>query len=165
MKNILIVIVSCFGFSFVAVGQNNDSIQLNQISLNTVNFPQTESSIVSILGNPDSINNYYNEIDSENWLNYNYSGNSLYFFNTKLVDFELRNGNYYFINPNIKVGNSVVEVNVAFPNSYLKRRVVGGLGFVIINILMADGTLSDTFVVINYSISTNTITSIHLGEY
>ncbi len=165
MKKSIILTLIIFCCSITTFAQNNDSIQLNQISLNTLNFPQTESSIVSILGNPDSINNYYNEIDSENWLDYNYSGNSLYFFNTKLVDFELRNGNYYFINPNIKVGNSVVEVNVAFPNSYLKRRVVGGLGFVIINILMADGTLSDTFVVINYSISTNTITSIHLGEY
>ncbi len=144
--------------------QNNDSILFDQIMINTFSIVQTENSLIAILGNPNSIGNYENEIDKEEWLDYKYSVNSFYFFDNKLISFDLKNNTFYFNSPSIKPGNNISEVNSVFPNSYLNRAVLDGLGFIIIDINMSDGAVSDTFVVINYNPSTNAITSIHLGS-
>ncbi len=142
--------------------QTNDALLFNQITINTFSFKQTESSLVTILGNPETIEKYYNEMDDENWLDYRYSGNSFYFFNNKLIDFELKSNAFYFYNPIIKVGNYISGINSVFPNSYLNRGIVSNLGFITIDINMPDGTISDVFIEINYNKVSNIITSIHL---
>lgn len=144
--------------------QSYDSISLDEITINTFSFDQTENSLISLLGNPQSIEDYYSEIDNENWKDYKYSNNSFYFFNNKLIEFNLRTAEFYLINPAIKVGNNSNEVNAFFPNSYNKRSVSGDKGFITINIKMSDNTISDTFILINYNKVSNIITSINTGS-
>jgi hypothetical protein len=144
--------------------QNNDSILFGQMTINSFSIVQTENSLTGLLGSPSSIGNYENELDKESWIDYKYSVNSFYFFENKMVSFNLKNDAFYFYNPSIKAGNNISEVNSAFPNSYSNREVLDNLGFIIIDINMPDGTLSDTFVVINYNPLTNLISSIHLGS-
>ena len=151
------IIISCNA-------QNNDALLFNQITINAFSLQQTENSLITILGNPETIENYSNEVDGENWQDYKYSGNSFYFFNNKLVDFELKNDMFYFYNPMIKVGNHISEINSVFPNSYLNKGIVSDIGFITIDINMPDGTISDTFIEINYNKISNIITSIHFGE-
>ena len=68
------IIISCDA-------QNNDALLFNQITINAFSLQQTENSLITILGNPETIENYSNEVDGENWQDYKYSGNSFYFFN------------------------------------------------------------------------------------
>jgi hypothetical protein len=162
MKKILLLALILF--SVKGLAQKNDALFLEQIMITTFSFEQTERSLVSLIGKPETIGNYYNEIEDENWQEYSYSGNSFYFFGDKLIGFELRSAAFYFYNPIIKVGNSISGINSLFPNSYLNRGIVGDLGFVTIDISMPDGTISDIFIVINYNKVSNIITSIHLGS-
>ena len=158
-----ITIIGFILFSINGIAQKNDALFLNQITINTFSFQQTEPSLVSIIGKPETIGNYYNEIENENWQDYRYSGNSFYFFTNQLIGFELKSDAFYFYNPIIKVGNPISGINNLFPNSYLNRGIVGDLGFVTVDINMPDRTISDTVVVINYNKVSNEITSIHLG--
>lgn len=144
--------------------QSYDSISLDEIRINTFSFNQTENSLISLLGSPQSIEDYYSEIDDENWQDYKYSDNSFYFFNNKLIDVNIKTEAFYFTYPTIKVGNNISEVNAYFPNSYSKRSISNGEGFLIINIRMQDESISDTFVVINYNKISNIITSISTGS-
>lgn len=144
--------------------QNNDSILFSQMTINSFSFIQTENSLTGLLGTPSSIGNYENEMDKETWIDYKYAVNSFYFFENKMVSFNLKNDTFYFYNPSVKAGSNISEVNSVFPSSYSNREVLDNLGFIIIDVNMPDGTPSDTFVVINYNPSTNLITSIHLGS-
>ena len=144
--------------------QKNDSILFSQIRINTFSMNQTENSLITLLGNPSATGNYTSEIDKENWTEYKYAVNSFYFFENKMVSFNLKNSSFYFQNQSIKAGNNILEVSNIFPNSYSNRTVVNNLGFIIIDVNMPDGSPSDTFVVINYDPSTNVITSILLGS-
>ena len=161
MKKILLLTFILFSINGLA--QRNDALFLEQIMINTFSFKQTEHSLVSIIGKPETIKNYYNEIENENWQDYRYSDNSFYFFAKKMVGFDLKSDAFYFYNPIIKVGNPISGINYLFPNSYLNRGIVGDLGFVTIDINMPDRTISDAFVEINYNKISNSITSIHLG--
>jgi hypothetical protein len=158
-----ITIIAFILFSVNGMAQKNDVISFDEITINTFSLQQTERSLVSLLGNPDAIEKYYNEIQDENWQDYKYSGNSFYFFSNQLIDFELKSNAFYFYNPIIKVGNSINGITNLFPNSYLNREIANDLGFVIIDIKMPDGTISDTFVAINYNKVSTIISSIHLG--
>lgn len=81
-----------------------------------------------------------------------------------MISFELRNGNFYFYKPEIKVGNRIEAVQSFFPNSYKNKAIPNGLGFIIIDIEIGKDKSSDSFVVLNYDASSNRITSIHLGS-
>ena len=70
--------------------QSNDAVLINQVTISSFSFQQTTTSILSVLGNPDSISTYNNEVDNETWLDYKYSGNSFYFFNNLEVSFDLK---------------------------------------------------------------------------
>lgn len=143
--------------------QSNDAITFGQITINGFSMAQTENSLTAVLGNPNSIGSYENEIDKETWVNYKYSVNSFYFFENKMVSFDLKNNAFYFYKPSLKVGNTISEINAFFPNSYSNREVVNNLGFIIIDLTMPNGTVSDSFVVINYNPASDAISSIHLG--
>jgi hypothetical protein len=144
--------------------QKNNSILFEQLTINGFSIEQTANSLTTLLGSPNSIGNYENEIDKETWEDYKYSGNSFYFFNNNMVSFALRNDTFYFYNSSLKVGLDISSVNSVFPNSFANKYVLNNLGFIIIDVTMQDGSVSDTFVVLNYNPTTNIITSINLGS-
>jgi hypothetical protein len=147
-----------------STAQNNDKLMIDEISISTFSFEQTELTLISILGNPDLITDYNNEIDNESWIEFKYSLNSFYFFNHQLISFNLRSNVFYFYNPNIVVGNNISLIENIFPNSYSQKEVLNGLGFIIIDITMEDESVSDSFIVINYDQSSSLITSIHIAS-
>lgn len=161
MKIFILLFLASF---IMATAQKNDSLSYEELTVNHFSINHSMSSMPSLFGNPDFIGEYENELDNEIWKDYNYKGNSFYFFNDILVSFNLRNNEYFFFNKSILVGNGIEEVRLFFPNSYSSKEVLNNLGFIIIDINMANGSISDTFVVINYDPTTNIISSIHLGS-
>lgn len=148
----------------VSCNIKNDSLPLNDLNINGVSLMQTSNSWTEKLGNPDTIVDYESETDNEVWKDYQFKGNSIYFHQNKWVGFELRNEAFFFYKPEIKVGNSINTVQSSFPNSYKKKAIINGLGFLIIDINYDEKREdSDSFVVLNYDTSTNRIASIHLG--
>ena len=148
----------------VSCNIKNDSLTLNDLNINGVSLMQTSNSWTEKMGNPDTISNYENEMDNETWKDYRYKGNSFYYNENKWVGFELRNEQFYFYKPEIKVGNNIDRVQSFFPNSYKNKEIENGIGFIIIDIELTKNENSDAFVVINYNASTNRISSIHLGS-
>ena len=148
----------------VSCNIKNDSLTLNDLNINGVSLMQTSNSWTEKMGNPDTISNYENEMDNETWKDYRYKGNSFYYNENKWVGFELRNEQFYFYKPEIKVGNNIDMVQSFFPNSYNNKEIENGLGFIMIDIKLTKNENSDAFVVINYNASTNRISSIHLGS-
>ena len=161
MKKVLLILLS-LGLTSSAV--KNDSLTYDDLNINGVLLHQTTNSMIEKMGNPDNISNYENEMDNETWKDYRYKGNSFYYYENKWVGFELRNEQFYFFKPEIKVGNNIDMVQSFFPNSYMNKEIENGLGFIMIDIKLTKNENSDAFVVINYNTSTNRISSIHLGS-
>ena len=161
MKKALLILLS---LGLISSAVKNDSLTYDDLNINGVVLQQTTKSIVEKMGSPDTISNYENEMDNEIWKDYRYKGNSFYCYENKWVSFELRNEQFYFYKPEIKVGNNIDRVQPFFPNSYKNKEIKNGLGFIIIDIKLTKNENSDAFVVINYNSSTNRISSIHLGS-
>ena len=157
-KYIIFILVSIVSTSTRA--QSNDMILFDDIKINTFNLNQTVSSLISINGYPSSMNNYYNELEDETWLELKYGQNSFYFLNNNLVSFELKDGSFYLNYPFIKVGNVIDNINSVFANSFSQREVLNYVGFITLDIGMPDGTITDTSIVILYDPPSSKILSI-----
>lgn len=162
MKRILYLLTFSISITSV-IAQENNTLMFDSLNISAKSLTQTENSFINIFGNPDSTSNYINEIGNEIWTNLKYSESSFYFHDNKLVSFDLKNDVFYFYDSSIKVGADLSGVNNHFHNSYVNREVINSLGFIIIDILMNDGTQSDSFIVINYNPNNNIINSIKLG--
>jgi len=163
MKRIIYLLALSFSITSI-IAQENNTLMFDSLNISDKSLTQTENSFISLFGNPDSTSNYINEINNETWINLKYSENSFYFHEDKLVSFDLKNDSFYFYNSSIKVGADVSSINNYFQNSYMNREVINSLGFIIIDILMNDGSQSDSFIVINYNPTNNIINSIKLGS-
>lgn len=163
MKRILYILAFSISITNV-LAQENSTIMFSSLNINAKPLTQTENSFISLFGNPDTTSTYLNEIGNETWTNLKYSENSFYFYDDKLVSFELKNDSFYFYDSTIKVGSGLSGVNDRFQNSYLNREIINSIGFIIIDIIMNDGSQSDSFVVINYNPTNNIINSIKLGS-
>jgi len=163
MKRIIYLLALSFSITSI-IAQENNTLMFDSLNISDKSLTQTENSFISLFGNPDSTSNYINEINNETWINLKYSENSFYFHEDKLVSFDLKNDSFYFYNSSIKVGADVSGINNYFQNSYMNREVINSLGFIIIDILMNDGSQSDSFIVINYNPTNNIINSIKLGS-
>jgi hypothetical protein len=161
MKKILFII---FILSIKINAQNNiinyDDLKINTTSLETL----SKNSILSSLGFSSNATNYVSEMTNESFLKYSLNNNFILFENEKMVGFSLDDATFYFINPNIKVGNNINSIATIYPLSFNNRELINNLGFIIINLSLGDNSPSDEFVVINYDTS-GVIRSIHLGEY
>jgi hypothetical protein len=148
----------------ISCSVKNDSFAFTDLNINGISPEQTSNSLEEKMGRPDTVSDYESEADIETWKDYQYKGNSFYCYENKWIGFELRNNNFYFFKPEIKVGNQIEVVQSSFPNSYKNREILNGLGFVIIDIKDEKDKNTDSFVLVNYNASTNRITSIHLGS-
>jgi len=163
MKRIIYLLALSFSITSI-IAQENNTLMFDSLNISDKSLTQTENSFISLFGNPDSTSNYINEIGNETWINLKYSENSFYFYDDKLVSFELKNDSFYFYDPSIKVGADLSGINNYFQNSYMNREVINSIGFIIIDILMNDGSKSDSFIVINYNSTNNIINAIKLGN-
>lgn len=163
MKRIIYLLALSFSITSI-IAQENNTLMFDSLNISGKSLTQTENSFISLFGNPDSTSNYINEIENETWINLKYSENSFYFHEDKLVSFDLKNDSFYFYNSSIKVGADLSGINNYFQNSYMNREVINSLGFIIIDVLMNDGSQSDSFIVINYNPINNIINSIKLGS-
>lgn len=160
--NIIALLICIIGFS-----QENNKIKYSNIYINGISINQTKNNIVTNLNLTDSCLMYLDEIANEESSIYTLNNNlndlksEFYFNNNILTNFDLLDSSFYLNNANLKVGNAIINIKTIFPISYNNRSVKNGVGFITVDILMEDNTLSDEKLIINYNSVTNIISSIH----
>src|SRR5688572_1035832 len=87
----------------IAYAQKNDSLFYEELTVNHFSINQSTSSFITLFGNPDYVGEYESKLNQEIWKDYNYKGNSFYFFNDNLISFNLTNEAYFFYNKLILV--------------------------------------------------------------
>lgn len=158
MKKIIYLLI--IFFSITTFSQNYNSIKISNLKINGFSFNQTQNSLISILGSPDNITNYYYELEDEVWVELIYNDNSFYFENDNLIEFCLKDNSYYFQNPNIIIGGNILNLEFVFPLSFNNKRIIDNKGFIRVNITLDNNEETDMFIIINYDKITKIITSI-----
>lgn len=160
--NIIALLICIIGFS-----QENNTIKYSNIYINGISINQNKNNIVTNLNLIDSGDIYTDEIANEESTIYTLSTNlndvksEFYFNNDRLTNFDLKDSSFYLNNTSLKVGNNINNIQTIFPISFNKKTIINGIGFITVDILMEDDTLSDEKLIINYNSSTNIIYSIH----
>lgn len=163
MKYLILNLIFCLTIS--AQEANYDKILLQDLRINGNIILGAEVKIITeVLGYPKSVGNYYSEIDDENWEDYDYNGNHLYFYDKKLVSFDLDTNAMYLENPNCAVGNDIFELRHLYPKSFESRDVGDVDGFLSIYIKNTDGQLTYQVIHILFDPNTGLIRSIVLDS-
>ena len=130
-------------------------IKYNNVTINSVNYLGKNVSLVTQnFGLPNSIEDYYFEMQDVMTKKYKYNGILFYIVNNNVDSFEISNKNYTFSNYSIKVGDNIDTLYKIFPLSY-SNRGIDSLG-----VLFSD---ADKNVAIYYNIN-NLITLIRIGD-
>jgi hypothetical protein len=159
--------IIAFLLYFISFSQESNSIKYSNININGISINQSKNFVISNLNLIDSGTIYLDEIaNEENTIftlvnNINDIKSEFYFNSDSLTNFDLLDSSFYLNNSNLKVGNTINSIQSIFPISYNSKSVINGVGFITVDILMEDNTLSDEKLIINYNSSTNTISSIH----
>ena len=125
MNKVILTIFVLISFSCKA--QQFDNINQNDLTLNGINFlidskTNHTSSIINAFGYPDSIEDYFFEMDSIIGKKYYYkNGLVLYISNNSLFSFEITGNVYSFSSKNIKIGDNISSMEAKYPTSYLNR--------------------------------------------
>lgn len=159
--------IIAFLLYFISFSQESNSIKYSNININGISINQSKNFVISNLNLIDSGTIYLDEIaNEENTIftlvnNINDIKSEFYFNSDSLTNFDLLDSSFYLNNSNLKVGNTINSIQSIFPISYNSKSVINGVGFITVDILMEDNTLSDEKLIINYNSSTNIISSIH----
>lgn len=159
--------IIAFLLYFISFSQESNSIKYSNININGISINQSKNFVISNLNLIDSGTIYLDEIaNEENTIftlvnNINDIKSEFYFNSDSLTNFDLLDSSFYLNNSNLKVGNTINSIQSIFPISYNNKSVINGVGFITVDILMEDNTLSDEKLIINYNSSTNIISSIH----
>lgn len=162
MKKTITILVL---FTINSLFSQNNFILNNELKISNFSLELPKNVLLINFGIIDAPTNYYNELTNETYLEYSAMNNSFFFQGNSLIDFYLRNNHFYFMSPNIRVGNDISSISSLFPTSYNNREEIDNLGFIIIDIKLNNGNYSDVFIVINYNPQTNIISNIHKGEF
>jgi hypothetical protein len=159
--------IIAFLLYFISFSQESNSIKYSNININGISINQSKNFVISNLNLIDSGTIYLDEIaNEENTIftlvnNINDIKSEFYFNSDSLTNFDLLDSSFYLNNSNLKVGNTINSIQSIFPISYNSKSVINGVGFITVDILMEDNTLSDEKLIINYNSSTNIISSIN----
>ncbi|AOZ99718.1 hypothetical protein [Flavobacterium commune] len=119
---VFVLINFCCGFA-----QKHNTINKNGLTINGIIFKINSGNndvplILKTFGQPDSIEDYFFEIDNVMGKKYTYNnGLILYVTNNSLESFEITGKSYLFSPKNIKVGDTISSLETKFPNSYKSR--------------------------------------------
>lgn len=119
MKKILFLLIACITIS--CIGQNNDSISAQNITINrTVFFPDKNVSLITqTFGQPNSIEDVFDEIDDTPAKKYVYdNGITFFIVHDKIDSFLITSDNYSFTTNGIKVGDNFSSLQAYYPGSF-----------------------------------------------
>lgn len=155
MKKI-ILIFSVIIISYSCKAQNN-TLNSNEITINGINFFGNNVNLITQhFGQPNSIENYYYEIDDV--MTYKYVYDSIIFttINDITYSFEFTGGNYAFTNNNIKIGNNIHTLQSIYPLSFINKNS---------DALYLDFNDIDRYIMISYNPDNNLIDKIAIYSY
>jgi len=154
MKKI-ILILSVIVISYSCKAQKN-TINSSESTINGINFLGNSVSLVTQhLGQPNTIEDYFFEMDDVMSQKYNYNGILFYIVNSKVDSFEITGNNYAFTSNNIKVGDNISTLQSIYPLSFANKGT-DWLGLPFDDI--------DMYTTFFFNIN-NQITMIRLGSY
>lgn len=155
MKKVILIIYLTI-VSANCKAQNN-TIHSSEITINGTQFFGKEASLVTQhFGQPNTIEDYYFEMDDVMSQKYKYNGVLFYTVNSKVDSFEITGSNYTFTSNNIKVGDNTSTLQSIYPLSYANKN---------------NGRLAlpfedmDLFIVISFNNSTGLINKIAIHSY
>ena len=153
MKKVILIIYLTL-VSANCKAQNN-TIHSSEITINGTQFFGKEISLVTQhFGQPNTIEDYYFEMDDVMSQKYNYYGIIFTVINNRTYSFEITGSNYTFTNNNIKVGDNISTLQSIYPLSYANKTN---------NSLTIRFNDIDRFIIIFFS--SKQITKIRLGSY
>ncbi|NER12109.1 hypothetical protein GWK08_01525 [Leptobacterium flavescens] len=138
-------------------GDNQDNtINSNEITINNVNVFSNEISVLTQnIGQPDTVEDYFFEIQDVMAQKYYYDGLILYVIDDKVETFQISGTNYSFTNHNIAIGNNINTLASIYPSSY-DNRSLGGMTL--------DLEDADMYIIISFDLN-NIIDRISLHNY
>lgn len=155
MKKIILIIYLTL-VSANCKAQNN-TIHSSEITINGTQFFGKEVSLVTQhFGQPNTIEDYYFEMDDVMSQKYNYNGIIFTAINNRTYSFEITGSNYTFTSNNIKVGDNISTLQSIYPLSYANKNN-GGLALPLEDM--------DLFFVISFNNSTGLINKIAIYSY
>ena len=158
MKEI-ILIFSLLLMSFTCKGQNRkprDIVNYNELTINGVNFLGNNVNLVTEhFGQPNSIEDYYFEMDKVMSKKYSYKGILFTIINNSVYSFEITGSGYNFTKNNINIKDNIESIEAIYPLSFTNRSNTG---------LILSLNDMDQFVVIAYS-NNNLIDKIAMYSY
>ena len=155
MKKI-ILIFSVIIISYACKAQDNKIIS-NAMNINGTNFlGNNVSLVIQKFGQPNSIEDYYYEIDDVMSQKYNYNGILFYIVNNEVDSFEITGSNYAFTSNNIRIGNNINTLQAIYPLSFTNKNS-DALSLGINDI--------DRYIIISYNSNNNLIDKIALYSY
>ncbi len=164
MKSLLLVYL--FLVTSLAFAQKNDAINMEELKINGKIAPgNSPAQVISAFGKPTSVGTYHSELDDEDWVKYNYDGSHMYFYDEKLIGFELTTGKFFLTSSDLRVNNKISSLARLYPASYAERGISNGTGYFTIGVLAGSDELQDIFINVMYDPSTNLITSIGTSSY
>ena len=117
----LILIICLTAISICCKAQN--AIHSSEITINGIQFFGNNVSLVTQhFGQPNSIEDYFFEMDDVMSQKYIYNGILFYIVNSKVNSFEITGNNYAFTSNNIKVGNNINSLQSIYPNSFSNKK-------------------------------------------
>jgi len=154
MKNTITIILLIT--TLLSCKAQDNTINLNELTINNTLFLGNNVNLVTQqFGQPNSIEDYYYEMDEVMSQKYNYNGILFYIIDNKVDSFEVTGNNYTFTNHNLKIGDNIQILQPIFPLSYSNRSN---------HSLVVEFNGYDRFFVILFN-NNNLITKIRLGTY
>lgn len=162
MKKIFLITVLLL--QYLGGYSQNNSLFYNELTINGFSLNTNEAILINQLNLTNSPFNYYDEYNDETYVKYESDFSDFSFKDNKLIDFNLNESNYYFMNTNIKVAANISIIQSLYPLSFGNKYRKNGVGFIEINLKLDDGSITDEFIIINYNINNNIITSIFKAD-
>ncbi len=118
------IILSLFIISIsLSCNAQDNTINSSEPTINGVNFlGNNVSLLMQHLGQPNSIEDFYFEMNDVNSKKYNYNGILFYVINNKIDSFEITNNSYSFTSNNIKIGNNIAILQAIYPLSFTNKK-------------------------------------------
>lgn len=110
------LILSLFFIKNQANGQNLNSIELTEITVNGVHFFETKNVVLNSFGSPNEIQTIYDEYRGAEIEIYCYGNNEIIFFQNQFDSFLIQNDLFSFSSENISINMSIADVVTKLEN-------------------------------------------------
>lgn len=118
-----ILIFSLIVITFSCKAQDN-IINSSEATINGISFLGNDNDVALVtqhLGQPNTIEDYYFEMDDLMGQEYQYNGILFHIANNRVEFFEITGSGYSFTKHNIKVGNNIETLSSIYPLSFADK--------------------------------------------